>query len=82
MRDGITITNKKEDPPKPPTPNKPTPNKPTPNKPTPPKPKTPTPGPVLPRTGDGINPSTIAWLILVIGAGLSLIGYRFRKDAK
>lgn len=82
MRDGITITNKKEDPPKPPTPNKPTPNKPTPNKPTPPKPNTPNPRPVLPRTGDGINPSTIAWLILVIGAGLSLIGYRFRKDAK
>ena len=50
MRDGITITNKKEDPPKPPTPNKPTPNKPTPNKPTPPKPNTPNPRPVLPRT--------------------------------
>ena len=82
MRDGITITNKKEDPPKPPTPNKPTPNKPTPNKPTPPKPNTPNPRLVLPRTGDGINPSTIAWLILVIGAGLSLIGYRLRKHRK
>ncbi|WP_449036483.1 Cna B-type domain-containing protein [Peptostreptococcus stomatis] len=82
MRDGITITNKKEDPPKPPTPNKPTPNKPTPNKPTPPKPNTPNPRPVLPRTGDGINPSTIAWLILVLGAGLSLIGYRLRKHRK
>ena len=82
MRDGITITNKKEDPPKPPTPNKPTPNKPTPNKPTPPKPNTPNPRPVLPRTGDGINPSTIAWLILALGAGLSIIGYRLRKDAK
>ena len=55
MRDGITITNKKEDPPKPPTPNKPTPNKPT-----PPKPNTPNPRSVLPRTGDGINPSTFA----------------------
>ncbi len=72
MRDGITITNKKEDPPKPPTPNKPTP----------PKPNTPNPRPVLPRTGDGINPSTIAWLILVLGAGLSLIGYRLRKHRK
>ncbi len=82
MRDGITITNKKEDPPKPPTPNKPTPNKPTPNKPTPPKPNTPNPRPVLPRTGDGINPSTIAWLILALGAGLSIIGYRVRRDAK
>ena len=82
MRDGITITNKKEDPPKPPTPNKPTPNKPTPNKPTPPKPNTPNPRPVLPRTGDGINPSTFAWLILALGAGLSIIGYRLRKDAK
>ena len=82
MRDGITITNKKEDPPKPPTPNKPTPNKPTPNKPTPPKPNTPNPRPVLPRTGDGINPSTIAWLILVLGASLSLIGYRLRKHRK
>ena len=82
MRDGITITNKKEDPPKPPTPNKPTPNKPTPNKPTPPKPNTPNPRPVLPRTGDGINPSTFAWLILALGACLSLVGYRLRKDAK
>ena len=82
MRDGITITNKKEDPPKPPTPNKPTPNKPTPNKPTPPKPNTPNPRPVLPRTGDGINPSTFAWLILALGASLSIIGYRLRKDAK
>ena len=82
MRDGITITNKKEDPPKPPTPNKPTPNKPTPNKPTPPKPNTPNPRPVLPRTGDGINPSTFAWLILALGACLSLVGYRLRKHAK
>ncbi len=77
MRDGITITNKKEDPPKPPTPNKPTPNKPT-----PPKPNTPNPRPVLPRTGDGINPSTFAWLILALGACLSLVGYRLRKHAK
>ena len=82
MRDGITITNKKEEPPKPPTPNKPTPNKPTPNKPTPPKPNTPNPRPVLPRTGDGINPSTFAWLILALGACLSLVGYRLRKHAK
>ena len=82
MRDGITITNKKEDPPKPPTPNKPTPNKPTPNKPTPPKPNTPNPRSVLPRTGDGINPSTFAWLILALGACLSLVGYRLRKHAK
>ena len=82
MRDGITITNKKEDPPKPPTPNKPTPNKPTPNKPTPPKPNTSNPRPVLPRTGDGINPSTFAWLILALGACLSLVGYRLRKHAK
>ena len=77
MRDGITITNKKEDPPKPPTPNKPTPNKPT-----PPKPNTPNPRPVLPKTGDGINPSTFAWLILALGACLSLVGYRLRKHAK
>ena len=77
MGDGITITNKKEDPPKPPTPNKPTPNKPT-----PPKPNTPSPRPVLPRTGDGINPSTFAWLILALGACLSLVGYRLRKHAK
>ena len=82
MRDGITITNKKEDPPKPPKPNKPTPNKPTPNKPTPPKPNTSNPRPVLPRTGDGINPSTFAWLILALGACLSLVGYRLRKHAK
>jgi len=43
---------------------------------------TPNPRPVLPRTGDGINPSTFAWLILALGAGLSIIGYRLRKDAK
>ena len=80
MRDGITITNKKEDPPKPPTPPGP---KTPPSPKTPPGPKTPPPPRrILPRTGDGINPSTFAFLILLLGAGLSIIGYRVRKDAK
>ena len=80
MRDGITITNKKEEPPKPPTPPGP---KTPPSPKTPPGPKTPPPPRrILPRTGDGINPSTFAWLILLLGAGLSIIGYRVRKDAK
>ena len=80
MRDGITITNKKEEPPKPPTPPGP---KTPPSPKTPPGPKTPPPPRrILPRTGDGINPSTFAFLILLLGAGLSIIGYRVRKDAK
>ena len=80
MRDGITITNKKEEPPKPPTPPGP---KTPPSPKTPPGPKTPPPPRrILPRTGDGINPSTFAFLILLLGAGLSIIGYRLRKDAK
>ncbi|SFE65985.1 LPXTG-motif cell wall anchor domain-containing protein/sortase B cell surface sorting signal [Peptostreptococcaceae bacterium pGA-8] len=69
MKDGFTITNKKEAPPAPPNTEKPeVPNTSTPK--------------TLPKTGDGTNLSLYAWLMLISGVLLILIGYKRRKYAK
>lgn len=91
MKDGFTIVNKEEkptEPGKPEEPNTPeTPKEPEkPNNPgTPVKPntpKTPLPGKPLPKTGNGLNPSTYAWILLGLGNLSTFAGIQRKKRIK
>lgn len=86
-----TEPGKPEEPKKPEEPN--TPNKPetpnTPEKPnnpgtpvTPKTPKTPLPGKPLPKTGNGLNPSTYAWILLGLGNLSTFAGIQRKKRIK
>ena len=94
MKDGFTIVNKEEKPTEPGKPEEPnTPNKPeTPNTPEKPNnpgtpvrpntPKTPLPGKPLPKTGNGLNPSTYAWILLGLGNLSTFAGIQRKKRIK
>lgn len=86
-----TEPGKPEEPKKPEEPN--TPNKPeTPNTPEKPNnpgtpvrpntPKTPLPGKPLPKTGNGLNPSTYAWILLGLGNLSTFAGIQRKKRIK
>ena len=94
MKDGFTIVNKEEKPTEPGKPKEPKkPNKPeTPNTPEKPNnpgtpvrpntPKTPLPGKQLPKTGNGLNPSTYAWILLGLGNLSTFAGIQRKKRIK
>ena len=94
MKDGFTIVNKEEKPTEPGKPEEPnTPNKPeTPNTPEKPNnpgtpvkpntPKTPLPGKPLPKTGNGLNPSTYAWILLGLGNLSTFAGIQRKKKIR
>ena len=77
--------NKPNDPQEPNTPETPTePEKPNnPGKPVKPNtPKTPLPGKPLPKTGNGLNPSTYAWILLGLGNLSTFAGIQRKKRIK
>ena len=73
MKEGLTVTNKKETPTNPSTP---TPNDSGSNRPEIPNTSN---NKTLPKTGDGSNVSQYAWIMLASGVLLMLMGYR-RKN--
>ncbi len=41
-----------------------------------------TPKKELPKTGDGLNPSTIAGIIVLVGGGLIILGIRKNRESR